>query len=261
MEQIFEKEPRSKLVTAISYMSHIMVYYGYMHEWAELFRQLSKKTRQTFDENVSLMFNHAHFKDIVDHKNFRLRMDITLNISKRLIEHLQKTKNYMYYWLNMNIGGNDNIAIATQFIKQLKDYPKSLFDWVNIVVTENNYKEVNEFLDAYIEKGFNISTISADISERKWVYWNKVKGSSPKLSYLSEYYLRTRNMTLATHKCYKLNFYPSAVMNLKDCTQLEFKELDISSDHLAFFISNKDLFNTSKCTFIDKKSSIYLWII
>ena len=54
------------LLTKISYMSNIMVYYGYLHEWAELFNQLWKQTKQEFNIKsfgvVNVIMKHENFK-------------------------------------------------------------------------------------------------------------------------------------------------------------------------------------------------------
>ena len=45
-------QPYSNLVTKMSNMCNIIVYYGYVHECALLFKQLCKKTQKTWDENT-----------------------------------------------------------------------------------------------------------------------------------------------------------------------------------------------------------------
>ena len=60
---------RKKLVTKISYTSNIMVYYGYVHEWAELYRQLCKESRTEWDRNLNIIV-----KVIMNNKNSKWRV-------------------------------------------------------------------------------------------------------------------------------------------------------------------------------------------
>ena len=54
MESIYPS--RKILATKISYISNIMTYYGYVHEWAELYRQLCKDSRTEWDKNSHINF-------------------------------------------------------------------------------------------------------------------------------------------------------------------------------------------------------------
>ena len=59
------------LLTKISYLSNIMIYYGYLHEWAELFNQLCKETRKEFN-----LKNFGIVNVIMKHKNFKWKLEI-----------------------------------------------------------------------------------------------------------------------------------------------------------------------------------------
>ena len=142
MEKLYE--PKSTIITRFSYMCNILVYYGYVSECAELFRQLSKEWRQVWDDNIDVIH-----RVIMQNKNFRMKLSINCNISKRIIDYLLKNNNYTYYLLEIAVSDKKNIRFFTNFLSQLTVYPKCLFSNVDIKLGKESFDELNELIEVY----------------------------------------------------------------------------------------------------------------
>ena len=123
--------PRRILATKISYISQIMVYFGYIHEWAELYRQLWRDSREEWNSK-----SQAIFKVIMRNKNSRFRMLIMKPFTNKNADFLLRNGIYNYcntlchspykstFWI-FSIGENDNgqyfwkiiVKIVLDFIK------------------------------------------------------------------------------------------------------------------------------------------------
>ena len=108
--------PISDLVTKMSNMCNIIVYYGYVHECALLFKQLCKKTRDTWDRNTKAVIGV-----IMKHKSCRFRMSFNSNFNQKVQKWLLEDKRYIYFSISILIKNGNNVQTATEFINSIED--------------------------------------------------------------------------------------------------------------------------------------------
>ena len=87
---------RKILATKISYISQIMIYFGYIHEWAELYRQLCRDSREEWNSK-----SYAIFKVIMKNKDSRYKMLIKKSFTKKNADFLLKSGVYNYFSLGV----------------------------------------------------------------------------------------------------------------------------------------------------------------
>lgn len=134
-----------------------MVYYGYVHECAELYRQLSKASREEWDSNLQAIVNV-----IMNNSQCRFKLELNSKFVKKIASHLLIDNKYNYYALIATVNGKENIITLTKFLKSITIYPLWLFDQIIMKVGIGYNKEIKEFLDVYQEKGFWLSKIVTD---------------------------------------------------------------------------------------------------
>ena len=87
---------RKILATKISYISQIMIYFGYIHEWAELYRQLCRDSREEWNSK-----SNAIFKVIMKNKDSRFKMFIKKPFTMKNADFLLKSGVYNYFSLGI----------------------------------------------------------------------------------------------------------------------------------------------------------------
>ena len=112
------REPKSVILTRMSYICNIMVYYGHLHECAEFFRSLCKASKDSWDSNVK-----AIVKVIMKHENTRFKLVFNKSFSSSIARYLLNNNNYNYYTLTFTLSDTNSFKSAIKFIKDLKDYP------------------------------------------------------------------------------------------------------------------------------------------
>ena len=138
------EQNRSRIVTKIAYISHVMVYYGFAHEWAELYRQLWKESREEWDKNRNVIA-----KVIMNNKRMRCKMEFKSGFSKHHSEFLLKDWTYYYYSLGILIDNNSNLIAMIYFIENISWYIHDQFYSVLINYGKRMHEKLNEFLDLY----------------------------------------------------------------------------------------------------------------
>ena len=126
---------RKILATKISYISNIMVYYGYVHECAELYLQLCKDSRSEFNKN-----SHTITNIIMKHKNSRWKMEFKSEFSSKQAKFLLANYTYSYFRLNLWLHNSTSYTNLVNFISNLKHYSTDLFNKVSIKYSANNHK-------------------------------------------------------------------------------------------------------------------------
>ena len=143
------------LLTKISYMSNIMVYYGFMHEWAELFKQLWKKSRNEFDTKTSGIVNV-----IMKNSNFKCKLEFKSAFSKYILKFLLTHGTSKLYRLGIFIESNQSIESTLEFIKNNPWPTSDQFYSVIIRYHPEFHKQYQKFLDEYISQGYDLSAVS-----------------------------------------------------------------------------------------------------
>ena len=146
MERI---ESRKTLATKIAYISNIIVYYGYMHEWAELYRQLCKESRNEWDKNA-----RAIVKVVMKHKNSRCILEFKNDFSRKAVKFLTNNNTYNYYRIKAYLN-NKSYRYLTEFINNLEYYSKDLFYEVSINLRAWDQVLIQSFIDIYFSKEFD----------------------------------------------------------------------------------------------------------
>ena len=146
MERI---ESRKTLAIKIAYISNIIVYYGYMHEWAELYRQLCKESRNEWDKNA-----RAIVKVVMKHKNSRCILEFKNDFSHRAVKFLTNNNTYNYYRIKAYLN-NKSYRYLTEFINNLEYYSKDLFYEVSINLRAWDQALIQSFIDIYFSKEFD----------------------------------------------------------------------------------------------------------
>ena len=126
---------RMILATKISYISNIMVYYGYVHEWAELYKQLWKDSKNEWDKNF-----HIIVKIIKKHKNSRWIIKPNKNFTNDQAMFLHANNAHHYFRLGVCLGDSWSYTNIIKFISNLADCSKDLFFSVSIDYSENSHK-------------------------------------------------------------------------------------------------------------------------
>ena len=126
---------RKILATKISYISNIMIYYGYVHECAELYRQLCKDSRSEWDKN-----SHIIVKVIMKHKNSRWNMEFKTDFSSKQAKFLNANNTYNYYRLGICLHNNISYTTLIKFISSLEHYSPDLFYSVSIQYNTATHK-------------------------------------------------------------------------------------------------------------------------
>ena len=178
------------LATKINYISNIIVYYGYIHEWAELYRQLCRESREEWDKNANIIV-----KVIMKHKSLRCKMEFKNEFSNKQAKYLLKNNTYNYYRVGVWLYNSQSLKSFTKFIKNLDQYSTDLFYSVSVNYMATNHILIQNFLEAYFDKKFegeaieisNWESILIDIlflnnldcdkfasDKLVWKYWNVV---------------------------------------------------------------------------------------
>jgi len=112
---------RSRLLKRISYISLIMKYYGYIHEWAELFKQLCKDSKQEWDKN-----QRAIVEVIMKHQGSRMNLDVHDTSSHKVFEYLLTNNKFNYYSISLTLERGESFKIAMKFLDEVIRRNKSL---------------------------------------------------------------------------------------------------------------------------------------
>ena len=154
------------LLTKISYMSNIMVYYGFMHEWAELFKQLWKKSRNEFDTKTSGIVNV-----IMKNSNFKCKLEFKYAFSKYILKFLLTNGTAKLYRLGIFIESNLSIKSALKFIKNNPWPTSDQFYSVTIRYHSEFHNQYHKFLDEYTNSNLNFPNWSMIFN----INWSKIK--------------------------------------------------------------------------------------
>ena len=152
---------RRILATKISYISQIMVYFGYIHEWAELYRQLWKDSREEWNSKSG-----AIFKVIMKNKGSRFRMLFKKSFNLDNAKFLLANGIYNYFSIGVLIEGLKSFEALIFFIENLDEYASFLFYETIISIDLKSYDVANKVLKLYMEKGFDMSVISVNFKNK-----------------------------------------------------------------------------------------------
>ena len=152
MEKIIPS--REFLATKISYISNIMVYYGYVHEWAELYWKLSKTSKNVWNQNENIIINV-----IMKHKNSKCKMKFKNEFWIKQAQILLKNKVYNYYKIEVCAYSLKSIKCFTKFITNLESHALDLFDKILISYLSANNACIQKLLEVYFDKNFDSKAI------------------------------------------------------------------------------------------------------
>ncbi|CAI2378338.1 unnamed protein product [Moneuplotes crassus] len=152
--------PKSLILTKISYISHIVKYYGYIHECAKLFRSLCKASKQEWDKNQRAIVNI-----IMKNEESRAIMDFGGQINKLVLNHLLKGDEFIYYKISVILKTRYDFRHMAKFISrvharstELRILIPNLFKKIIINCSEDG-ENLLSFVKIYKELGFNLDNL------------------------------------------------------------------------------------------------------
>jgi len=166
-----EPIPQTKnLLTKISLFSNIIPYYGYIHECAELFSQLSKECRDQWESNIGPIL-----KVIMKHNQCKMIMKIN-KVNRKLTNYLLKGSKqgkvqgiYNYFSIKVNIESSSAYGVMIKLLKEIKKINDELGISVNDVFckifcksTPVLYSSLLKFVKEYVDLGFNKEALDID---------------------------------------------------------------------------------------------------
>ena len=220
---------RKILSTKMSYISNIMIYYGYVHEWAELYRQLWRDSRKEWDKNANIIV-----KVILKNKNFRCKMEFKKDFSNKQSKYLLQNNTYNYYWIGVSLWSFQSIKSFTSFIESIDQYSSDLFYSVSIWYIESNHDCINNLLVKYFEKNFkseaieftHANIITKELKFLDKINFNKFIESTCKMCHI---------LTLVPQNLFKPNIANIEESWLK-LKEMHFHTLNITFDQLSNLI-------------------------
>ena len=125
-----------------------------MHEWAELFKQLWKKSRNEFDTKTSGIVNV-----IMKNSNFKCKLKFKYAFSKYNLKFLLTHGTAKLYRLGIYIESNLSIKPALEFIKK-NPWP-TVDQFYSVIIRYNPefHTLYQEFLDEYISQGYDLGAV------------------------------------------------------------------------------------------------------
>ena len=123
--------PHSKMISRINLMSHLVVYYGYLHECAELFRQLWKTSRKEWDNN-----HKALTEVIMKHEQCKMVIDFGDKFTSNSLRFLLTDHNYCYYKIKAKINDLTSFRLALKLVQSVDTYSPKLFDLLDLRVNK-----------------------------------------------------------------------------------------------------------------------------
>eukprot|EP00345_Euplotes_harpa_P009641 CAMPEP_0168348112 /NCGR_PEP_ID=MMETSP0213-20121227/19478_1 /TAXON_ID=151035 /ORGANISM="Euplotes harpa, Strain FSP1.4" /LENGTH=159 /DNA_ID=CAMNT_0008357503 /DNA_START=47 /DNA_END=523 /DNA_ORIENTATION=+ len=134
-----------------------MVYYGYMHECAELYKQLCKASRAEWNKN-----NAAIVRVIMKHRQSRFRMEVKKEFSRKAADLLLRNMIYNYFTICISLRSTKSYEAAIYFTNQLDEHAGFLFYNMSARIDQESFKASQEFLRAYLNKGFGTAALQTD---------------------------------------------------------------------------------------------------
>ena len=128
-----------------------------MHEWAELFKQLWKKSRNEFDTKISGIVNV-----IMRNSNFKCKLEFKSAFNKYILKFLLTKGTAKLYRLGIYIESNLSIKPALEFIKKNPWPTSDQFYSVIIQYHPEFHQQYQEFLYEYISQGYDLGAVSYD---------------------------------------------------------------------------------------------------
>lgn len=150
------ESPKSYVLTKISNFSNIMVYYGYINEWAEFFRLLWKKSKKAWDENED-----AIIKVIMDKSASRFRLSIKKPFNATHVKYLLAHRHYTFYTLNIQLAEAASYKAWIKFIESLPEGFTNVFNEISMISQKHVFPIIKKFMESYISHGYDLSIITA----------------------------------------------------------------------------------------------------
>ena len=111
------------LVSRISYISNVMVYYGYLHECAGLFRQLCKESREQWDQNLE-----AITSIIMKYEQCKMVIDLGESFTYEAMEFLLNANNYLYFRIRCKLLYPSDFKYAIKFLNKIEAHSPKMFE-------------------------------------------------------------------------------------------------------------------------------------
>ena len=157
------------LATKIAYISNIMIYYGYVHEWAELYKQLCSDSREEWNKNAK-----AIVKVIMKDTNLRCKLDFKGDFTHRIAKFLETNNTYNYYRIGVLLN-NEGCRYLIEFIRKLDYYSEDLFYKVLIQCNKWDFYLIQRFMEVYFSQGLDKKALKfirfPYFSKKNYVCW------------------------------------------------------------------------------------------
>ena len=164
---------RSVLISKLSYISHIIPYYGYIHESAELLGLLSKTTKKIWETNVK-----AITLVVMNNKQSRMILRFQSNFTMKNVKFLMENFRYLYFWLQIIWETRPSIKALESLIEKAIDAPSFLFNKVEVKVKDKWISLWNKVSQVYLDKRLDIyalDTLSYGVQNFSNVQYYKSK--------------------------------------------------------------------------------------
>ncbi|CAI2360119.1 unnamed protein product [Moneuplotes crassus] len=110
-----------KILTNINYISHIIKYYGYLQECANLFRRLCKKSQSEWDQNQKAIINV-----IMNTPEARMVINLGHEINPHVLEFLINGDKFNYYAIECSLAEKKTFKIFISFLEMVSERNKEL---------------------------------------------------------------------------------------------------------------------------------------
>jgi hypothetical protein len=139
-----------KLIAKLSHVSYLVKYYGYFHECAELFRQLTKASRKEWDDNL---------KPIIDviMKNEECKLTLIINkpFNYKICNALLKSGMYNYFHLEVKFSSLLSYKAGILFLSKIEVFSPDMFKSLIADVSLDSEVKISEFFSLFDKKGLN----------------------------------------------------------------------------------------------------------
>ncbi|CAI2360529.1 unnamed protein product [Moneuplotes crassus] len=150
----------AKLVTKINYVSHIIKYYGYAQECAELFKLLCKDSQKEWNDNQKAIVNV-----IMHNEECKMTMDLKEIRNEKVFEYLLKGDKFNYYSIMATVCRRSRYKSLTKFIEnaiqrntELGIENKNLFNSI-FLDCSLYFFEMKKFIEDYDQSGLNLDKL------------------------------------------------------------------------------------------------------
>ena len=131
----------NKLLNNLNYIHHILPYYGWLDQGANLMIHLCKTTKLTFEENIVSLVTFSFSKD-----SQRRSLKVNDQFNEKTSEFIQKTNAGLYFILTISAWYTPSMTLLKSFLEQWSNLGLWRFKQIDFYVNNTNYEIYNEII-------------------------------------------------------------------------------------------------------------------